>query len=219
MIMASRWPRARDDQGMRARLTQEEVAERARGFGFELVSPYANYASNETVLKWRCNGSPSHVVEMTLGHLRRGCPVCRQASRDTQRRYAEFDAVAEMVLERGDVLLSGPGAYLNQNSLISFVCSMCGENASQAAAKIKKGQRHACQQMAAAQGKRRQEAYDTVKAELARGGIELLTPVTEYGGLRSIVAYRASGSSESQTATVLRLQRMASKNVAAQSGA
>jgi hypothetical protein len=203
---------------MTARLTSEKVVERARGFGFELVSPYEQYESNETVLTWRCNGHQRHVVEMTLGHLRRGCGVCRQDSRDTQRRYAEFDAVADMVLERGDVLLSGPGGYINRSSLISFACSMCGEEASQTAAKIKKGQRHACQQMAAAQGKRRQEAYDAVKAELRLGGIELLTPVTEYGGLRSIVSYKLCGAQESGEATVLRLQRMAAKKVAAKAG-
>lgn len=203
---------------MTARLTEGEVGERARGLGFKLVSPYSRYESNETVLTWRCSGSQRHLVELTLGHLSRGCPVCRHESRESQRRYAEFDAVGEMVLERGDVLVSGPGEYVNQSSQIRFVCSMCGENASQAAAKIKKGQRHACQQMAAAQGKRRQDAYDAVKAELLRGGIELLTPVTEYGGLRSIVAYRNVGEAERREATVLRLQRMAAKNVAEKTG-
>lgn len=203
---------------MTARLSRSEIDERARGFGFVLLSPYEQYESNETVLKWRCGANPAHTVDLTLGHLRRGCQECRQASRDAQRRYAEFDAVGEIVLARGDVLLSGPADYLTQNSLIRYVCSLCGEEGSQSAAKVKRGQRHACQKMAAAQGLRRQQAYDAVKAELDNGGVVLLTDVTEYGGLRSVVSYRLSEEESPSQATVLRLQRLAAKRVAARQG-
>lgn len=154
---------------MTARLSRSEIDERARGFGFVLLSPYEQYESNETVLKWRCGANPAHTVDLTLGHLRRGCQECRQASRDAQRRYAEFDAVGEIVL-------------------------------------------------AAAQGLRRQQAYDAVKAELDNGGVVLLTDVTEYGGLRSVVSYRLSEEESPSQATVLRLQRLAAKRVAARQG-
>lgn len=195
---------------MTARLSADALSQRAKGLGFELVSAYNGYQSNETVLDWRCLKNREHVVATTLGHLVRGCPRCRRESRESERRFEEFDAVARNVIERGDVLLSGPGDYVNQSSVVRYVCSLCGDEASQTAQKAKRGQRHGCQQMAAAQGKRRQEAYDAVVAELSRGGVELLTPVEEYGGLRSTVKYRLADEADSKgEATVLRLQRLA----------
>ena len=193
------------------RLTPQEVKARAINFGVRLVSDVSSYENNETVLMWRCAAHRSHVFDASLGHLVRGCPMCRKDSRDAERRYAEFDAIAAIVGTRGDILLSGPKNYANQRSLIRYACSKCGEEASQRAVKVKIGQGHSCAQMTAAHMERRRDAHAAVRRELEAGGIVLLTPVEEYGGLRSVVKFRLASSPSKGgvlEATVLRLKRM-----------
>jgi len=119
--------------------------------------------------------------------------------------------VSAALRERGDALLSTEEAYWDQTSRIRYRCAHCGEEASQAAAKIKRGQRHGCQRLSASQATRRRREFDKL-AEQVRGlGIELLTTADTYAGNRKPVQYREAGSAQTRTAPAYRLRAWADK--------
>lgn len=189
------------------RLSEEEVSRAARRCGFKLVSPYEEYRNNQQGLLWACMKNPNHRHELPLGKLWRGCPDCRRADRDADRKAGEFQEVGERIEQRGDLLICGVGSYENQKSLMSFVCRKCGCEASQMAVKVKLGQEHGCDKQANAALAKRSASYTQLEAKLAGIGLILVTSLEEYGGVRSSVSVRAKGGGRVESASVLSLLR------------
>lgn len=198
--------------GDRRRLTDNEVEAAAKAAGFRPLFGPGAYLNNQQILDWQCLNDPAHEVRDSLAHLQvRGCPHCREEGRAQSRQASEFAEVSAALKERGDELLSTEAAYQDQTSRIRFRCGHCGDEASQSAAKIKRGQRHGCQRLAASQSTRRRREFDKL-AEQVRGlGIELLTTADTYAGNRQPIQFREPGSAQTRTAPAYRLRAWADK--------
>jgi len=191
----TRCPRCANEAfGDRRRLSHAEVSAAARAAGFEPLFEEGTYISNQQTLSWRCLKNAAHVVSDTLAHIQaRGCPHCREKTRTDDRRAAEFADVSRTIEDRGDTLLSTADGYTNQDSRIRYRCGLCGEDADQAAVKIKRGQRHSCQRLSSSQATRRSREFVRLVDVVKVLGIELLTTATTYAGNRQPVHYRRSG--------------------------
>lgn len=209
----TRCPRCANEAfGDRRRLSHAEVSSAARDAGFEPLFEDGAYVSNQQKLRWRCLKDPAHMVEDTLAHIQaRGCPHCRERARAVDRRATEFAEVSGAIQDRGDTLLSVADDYINQDSRIRYRCALCGEDAAQAAVKIKRGQRHSCQRLSSSQATRRSREFKRLAEVVKVLGIELLTTAATYAGNRRPVLYRKSDANDVMSAPAYLLRTWAER--------
>ena len=158
------------------RLSFPAVAARADALGATPLFDAEKYISSAQYLPWRWQACGHH-FEDSLSHLQEGraCSVCGNTKRSTTRRQGEYDAIAGLVAENGDQLLSPATAYINQHSLLHVLCSRsdgCGAAFEMKAVKIKIGRLHHCDSISRARAKRRQATQSTTTDESNRLGKE-----------------------------------------------
>jgi len=73
-----------DKRAKERRLTEEEIDTRAHESGFERAFEYGDYARNSQALAWRCLRDTTHIVEVSLLHLERGCRYCKKGNRSAR---------------------------------------------------------------------------------------------------------------------------------------
>ena len=198
--------------GAKRRLTADEIVALASAAGFRALFDLGTYKNNQQILHWECLKDGSHRVHDTLSHLPdRGCPACREEKTTAVRRKREFALIRTPVEKRGDTLLSSSEDYVDQGSRIRFRCSLCGDEATQRAAKIRRGQRHGCQRIASSQAARRAIELQHLKAEVAGLGIEVLTASEKYRGNRKPVQFTVSGQTGTRQAAPYLLRHWAKR--------
>lgn len=144
----TRCRRCKADKLARERkLSQSDLDDRARAFGFMRDFCYSKYERNSQRLPWRCISDPSHETVDTLSHLSRGCSTCRavaQLRAEQARGHADIAAIAAA---RGDVVLSEPDDYLYSSTKLRLRCAReggCGDEYWMSPSKIRAGQMCAC---------------------------------------------------------------------------
>jgi len=198
--------------GDRLRLAQAAWMTASEAAGFRPLFAPAEYRNNGTVLRWQCLHDPAHGVDDSLGHLQsRGCMHCREDLRADARQAAEFEEVRRLLEGRGDAVLSQRDEYVDQNSRIRYRCARCGQQADQAAAKVKLAQRHGCERLATSQSARRAREFDRLTKQVDVLGLELVTDASTYAGNRSQVRYHVRGKPEIHSAAAYLLRSRAAR--------
>jgi hypothetical protein len=136
--------------GKLKRLNKVQITAHAAKVGFIPAFDADTYLNNHQPLFWACIDCGSK-VKRTLGQMSedRGCPTCNLMI----ARGCEMNELRKIVEANGDVLLSSDAEYINQATRLRLICcrsSGCGDEYAMAAAKIKRGQLHACDKFARA---------------------------------------------------------------------